>query len=258
MDDVIPLQTCYSTSPRLPHTCFLLNQGLQGHNFKHKEPQGYSDIYLTDIYSSGSLDDIIPLQTCYSTFCRLPHICYIQNQGYQSHYFKHKELHGYSCIYFTDIECSGLLDNVTPSQTFYFTFFAISSYLLPLNQGFQSHNFKHKEPQGYSNIYLTDIYSSGSLDDGIPLQICYSTFCRLPHICCIQNQGYRSHYFKHKELHGYSCIYFTDIECSGLLDNVTPSQTFYFTFFAISSYLLPLNQGFQKSQFQTQGTSRVF
>ena len=136
MDDVIPLQTCYSTSPRLPHTCFLLNQGLQGHNFKHKEPQGYSNIYLTAIYSSGSLDDVIPLQTCYSTFCRLPHICYIQNQGYQSHYFKHKELHGYSCIYFTDIEWPGLLDNVTPSQTFYFTFFSFSSYLLSLKPRF--------------------------------------------------------------------------------------------------------------------------
>ena len=134
--------------------------------------------------------------------------------------------------------------------------FATSSYLLPLNQGFQSHNFKHKEPQGYSDIYLTDIYSSGSLDDVLPLQTCYSTFCRLPHICYIQNQGYQSHYFKHKELYGYSCIYFTDIECSGLLDNVIPTQNFTVLFrdFLI---LVTSKPRFSKSLLQTQ-KSRVF
>ena len=47
--------------------------------------------------------------------------------------------------------------------------FATSSYLLPLNQGFQGHYFKHKEPQGYSGIHLTDIFGS-DLDSVIPSQ----------------------------------------------------------------------------------------
>ena len=74
---------------RLPHNCYLWNQGLQGHYFKHKEPQGYSNLYLTYIQSSGLMDNVIPSQTWYRTIPWLPHTCYLLKQGFQCHYFKH-------------------------------------------------------------------------------------------------------------------------------------------------------------------------
>ena len=49
--------------------------GFQGHYFKHKELQGYFNIYLTDIFGSGLLDNVLESQTWYSTFGRLPHTC---------------------------------------------------------------------------------------------------------------------------------------------------------------------------------------
>jgi hypothetical protein len=129
LDDVLPLQTCYSTSPRLPHTCYLLNQGFQGHYFKHKEPQVYFNIYLTDFQSS----------------------CF--NEPGNS---------------FAD-----MLQYILK----------IPSYLLPLKPRFSRSLLQTQGTSRDFNIYLTDIWSSGVLDNVIPSLTGCSTFLRLSHTC---------------------------------------------------------------------------
>ena len=89
------------------------------------------------------------------------------------------------------------------------------------------------------------------------LQICYSTFCRLPHICCIQNQGLSKSLLQNTK--NFMGILAFILQILNVLVYWTMSflRKILLYCFATSSYLLPLNQGFQSHYFKQQ-KSRLF
>ena len=63
LDNAIPSQTGYNIFLWLPHACYLQNQGLQGHYFKHN--LGTSKVFLHSSYRYFMfwfLDNAIPSQ----------------------------------------------------------------------------------------------------------------------------------------------------------------------------------------------------